>query len=392
MEQRKNKLENRQNKPFGPKAPEGRRLLFLEPFFGGSHRDFAQGLVAHSRHRIVLKTLPARFWKWRMRGAGLYWLSTLPDFHSYDGLIVTDLMSFAELKGASQQRIPPTILYFHENQLDYPLSPGEAFDVQFGFTNIASALAADRVYFNSAYQMRTFFERLPGFLKQMPDHRPIWVVDAIRTKSSVLYPGCHLVPVTPKPIPDRSKPDRTPLIVWNHRWEFDKDPDTFFRILYALKERGVAFRLALLGERYREVPACFRSAREILGDRIVQYGFVQDAGDYRRWLDQGDIAVSTAIQENFGIAMVEAVFHGCLPLLPNRLAYPEVLPERYHAHFLYRTEAELLDRLTAMVTDPDEWRDKAKGLPETMGRFSWEARITEFDAVLTALTQGAHEA
>jgi hypothetical protein len=40
------------------------RFLFLEPFFGGSHKDFAQGLVSHSRHKIDSVTLPARFWKW----------------------------------------------------------------------------------------------------------------------------------------------------------------------------------------------------------------------------------------------------------------------------------------------------------------------------------------
>jgi hypothetical protein len=36
-------------------------FLFLEPFFGGFHREFARGLVAHSRHQIDLLTLPARF-------------------------------------------------------------------------------------------------------------------------------------------------------------------------------------------------------------------------------------------------------------------------------------------------------------------------------------------
>lgn len=31
------------------------RFLFLEPFFGGSHGDFAQGLTEHSRHDIERK-------------------------------------------------------------------------------------------------------------------------------------------------------------------------------------------------------------------------------------------------------------------------------------------------------------------------------------------------
>ena len=50
------------------------KFLFLEPFFGGSHRYFSEGLSQHSRYRIDLVTLPARFWNWRMRGAALYFL------------------------------------------------------------------------------------------------------------------------------------------------------------------------------------------------------------------------------------------------------------------------------------------------------------------------------
>ncbi len=45
--------------------------------------------------------------------------------------------------------------------------------------------------------------------------------------------------------------------------------------------------------------------------------------EYFEWLRKGDVAVSTAIQENFGISAVEAMRMGCAPLLPNRLAYPE---------------------------------------------------------------------
>ncbi|MEJ2730858.1 MAG: DUF3524 domain-containing protein [Deltaproteobacteria bacterium] len=50
----------------------------MESFFGGSHREFAKGLVSHSKHRIDLKTMPARFWKWRMRGAALYFVKKCP--------------------------------------------------------------------------------------------------------------------------------------------------------------------------------------------------------------------------------------------------------------------------------------------------------------------------
>ena len=47
------------------------RILLLSPYHGGSHRAFAEGLAAASRHELTILSLPARFWKWRMRGAAL---------------------------------------------------------------------------------------------------------------------------------------------------------------------------------------------------------------------------------------------------------------------------------------------------------------------------------
>ena len=63
------------------------RILFLEPFFGGSHRDFAEGLAANSGCRVDLLTLPPRFWKWRMRGAALHFVRKIADLSVYDGLL-----------------------------------------------------------------------------------------------------------------------------------------------------------------------------------------------------------------------------------------------------------------------------------------------------------------
>ena len=144
------------------------KILFLEPFFGGSHRDFALGLQAHSAHHIDLVTLPPRFWKWRMRGAALHLLPKLPDLKDYDLLVATNLLSLADLRALIQAPTPPMLLYFHENQLTYPLAPGEAPDVHFGFTDITSALAADHVWFNSHSHREAFLKALPEFLRQMP--------------------------------------------------------------------------------------------------------------------------------------------------------------------------------------------------------------------------------
>lgn len=362
------------------------KFLFLEPFFGGSHREFAEGLIANSSHQIDLQTLPARFWKWRMRGAALQFVNKCSQvLGDYDGLVTSDLMSLADFKALTTVACPPVLVYFHESQLTYPLAPGEEMDFQFGFTDITTALAADRIVFNSETHQTEFFKSLPGFLKMMPDHRPTWVIDAIKAKATMLHPGCRFA-ATENPelqLPTVSPP----LIIWNHRWEFDKDPASFFEALDAVLSQGCEFRLALLGESARAVPKAFISARERLGDRVVHYGYEKSRDDYLDWLGQGALVISTAQQENFGIATVEAIRYACLPLLPNRLAYPEVIPDRHHPDVLYSDMEDLVAKLTRRLNNPSDYEELRTSLAGEMGQYAWDNRIDLFDAELEKLAQ-----
>jgi glycosyltransferase involved in cell wall biosynthesis len=372
-------------------APSRRRCLYLEPFFGGSHREFAEGWIEHSRHEIELHSLPARFWKWRMRGAALHFAQAVPDPSLFDALITTDMLSLADLKALWGRSCPPCLVYFHENQLTYPLAAASRVDLQYGFTNLTTALSADRVLFNSQSHYEAFFAALPQFLRRMPEFRPHWAIETIRARSAVRYPGCRL-PSAPEgrpeaiPLPPLGE---IPLVVWNHRWEFDKRPDVFFSVLAEVEARGVEFRLALLGENYQKVPKEFIAARERWPGRVVQYGFLAERSAYLDWLRRGAVVVSTAAQENFGVSVVEAVRLGCFPLLPRRLSYPELLPAGFHPHCLYSSEADLADRLEtvlrALPQAGSPYRDRLRELALSMDRFSWERAIGDFDGELDAL-------
>ncbi len=364
------------------------RFLFLESFFGGSHREFAEGLAENSGHEIEIVSLPARFWKWRMRGAALWLVQEIRNLKSFDGLIVTNMMSLSDFKTLSGAACPPVLLYFHENQFAYPLAPGEKMDYQYGFTDITTALAADRVVFNSCFHYETFFSFLPVFLNRMPEFRPMWVMEAIRSKSQVLYPGCRFSPLAGDEFSgDKEKNSLPPLIVWNHRWEFDKAPEVFFQALDRVADKGANFRLALLGENFRRVPEVFRSAKERYGNRIVHCGYLKSRSEYIRMLRQGGIVVSTAIGENFGISVVEAIGCGCLPLLPNRLSYPEILPQEFHADFLYNDAEELAEKLFRMIADFPEFRKLRRHTATAMGRFAWKNMISAYDDLLEEMVQ-----
>ncbi len=358
------------------------KFLFIEPFYGGSHRDFADGLAACSEHDIDLRTLPARFWKWRMRGAALHLVHKITRLSNYDGLVLSNMMSLCDFKALCKEPCPPTLVYFHENQLAYPVAPGEIMDVQFGFTDITTALAADRLLFNSRAHMAAFLAALPPFLNMMPDHRPKWVIGRIRDKADVCYPGCQFGSA---PIPVPQSPQTPPLIIWNHRWEHDKNPEAFFVALAAVQERGLDFRVAILGEQYPNRPPIFDTAKKQLGDRIVHFGYVESKAEYLDWLKRGDIVISTALQENFGIAVIEAVRSGCLPLLPHRLSYPEIIPARFHDRCLYQSPEDLCDKLAAAILHPGETMGIRSALSEAMSAFSWESRIDDFDRELRTL-------
>ncbi len=357
-------------------------FLFMEPFYGGSHRDFADGLVAHSRHDIHLVTLPARFWKWRMRGAALHFVRTLDDLSVYDGIITTGLMSLADFTALSRSCRLPVLLYLHESQLTYPLAPGERLDMQFGFTDITTALCADRIRFNSRFHYDQFFRVLPDFIRRMPEFKPLWAVEAIREKAAVLHPGCRFDPAFQAPA---DLPDGPPLVVWNHRWEFDKQPDVFFAALDRVAGMGIDFRLALLGETSQVKPRAFEAARSRLGAKIVHYGYEPSKRAYVQWLSKGYVAVSTAIQENFGIAMAEAMRYGCLPLLPRRLSYPEILPNEFHRLFLYADEEELATKLATMLRYPDRFVHHRWVLAEMIARHDWPRVIDRYDRELETL-------
>jgi glycosyltransferase involved in cell wall biosynthesis len=361
------------------------KILFLEPFYGGSHREFADGLVRHSRHAITLATLPARFWKWRMRGAALWFLETAGDMTGYDLIFVSGLMSLADLKALSPAPLPPTAVYFHESQLSYPLAPGEKMDYQFGFTDITTGLAADALIFNSHYHYTQFFSELPRFLRRMPDSRPTRAAGLLKEKSLVIHPGFELStpaaqgehPESSAAVPSAaSSACGPPILLWNHRWEFDKNPQCFFRVLAALDDEGIPFRLALLGENYSRVPDCFPAARERYGDRILVYGYRESRAEYASWLGKSRIVVSCAVQENFGLSVVEAAAAGAYPLLPARLAYPEVIPEAFHARHLYRDEQELHDMLAGLLT---EGIPGHTALRRALEIHDWGRRITEYD-------------
>lgn len=311
------------------------KLLFLEPYFTGSHAAWLRGYQSHSSHHIDRLTMPGQYWQWRMLGGAV---TLAREFMAAalhpDAIIASDMLDLTTFLALTRARTShlPIYIYFHENQMTYPPGPRVPRKKEQGFINYASALAADRVFFNSEYHRWAFLDELPRLLKHYPDHNELATIDLIRHKSLVLPVGVDLHRLDQYYLPKRNT---VPLILWNHRWEHDKNPTHFFNALYRLQMENIPFEVVLLGENVRREPAEFIEARERLGARILHYGYAPDLATYARWLWQADVVVSAAYQDFFGISMVEAIYCGCYPLLPRRLNYPALIPARFHAEMLY---------------------------------------------------------
>jgi len=355
------------------------RILTVEPYYGGSHRAFLEGYSSHSRHEMQLLTMPARKWKWRMRGAAV---TLAPEVRrrggGFDVLLASDFLDLACLVGLVPDLLHdvPLVVYFHENQITYPLPDEAERDYQFAFTNITSCLAADRVIFNSHYHRREFLDGAARLLASMPDHAPEDAPDRIRRRSEVVHVGVDLATID-EVRPDVSPHDGPLRIVWNHRWEYDKAPDTFFDVLTRLHEAGRDFRLSVLGQSFGRRPPVFDEARERLADHLDRFGYLESRAEYCRALVEADVAVSTARQEFFGISAVEAAYAGCAPLLPDRLSYPELLPGESHPTCLYTDPEDLLRRLTEWVRHPEEAR--CIDLTDHVRRFGWDRIAPRLD-------------
>ncbi len=364
------------------------RILVLEPYFGGSHRAVLEALLPRLEAEHDLLTLPARKWKWRMRGAAITMAEKVRELHRegarWDVVFASTFVNLAEFRGLAGDAVAtvPAVVYFHENQLLYPVRHTAEWDFQFPLTNITSALAADRCLFNSRYNLDGFVSEVPGFLGQFPDHVPTGVVERIAARSEVLAP-----PFDPAPF-DAATVTRgaCPRIVWPHRWEHDKAPETFFSAVATLAEEGLDFEVAVAGQAFAETREEMRDAASALGRRLVHLGEPDSREAYAALLASADIAVSTARNEFFGLAMLEACYCGCHPLVPDRLAYPELYPEefRYGGATPRQEHDALVARLRHLVTH----RPAPHAARSIAERFTVDRLLPAYERVFEAVARG----
>ena len=365
------------------------KIALVEPFFSGSHKTWATDLQRFSQHEVALFTMPGRHWKWRMHGGAIHLAEQyLQSNFKADLFLVSDMLDVTTFLSLirHQHPNPPLALYFHENQLSYPWSPNDQDvslkrDHHYAFINYSSALAADYLLFNSSFHQTIFLNDLYAFLQQYPDFRDTHRIEQLRNKSQTLPLALNLRSLSQQ---GQRRQDGPPLIVWNHRWEYDKGPDDFFQLLFRLKSDGHDFEVAILGEQYQQQPPIFEKAKKELANQIVHYGFAKNRAEYISWLWQSDISLVTCQQDFFGISVVEAIYCQCFPILPKRLAYPAHIPAEFQGYHLYRDLEEAYRMLVNAVDKIDRIRSSS-GYQNFVAHYDWSILASQYDKCFSDL-------
>ena len=308
-------------------------ILAFESFDGGSHRQFRETITRHSSHDWHWITRPPRTWKWRMAIGAQEMIDKMIEqgIEKPECIFTTSLVDVAALRAALPRgwRDLPIVLYMHENQVEYPTD--DARDASFAITNLQSVLTADLTIFNSKWNLDSFIEGITSLLKRSHDYALGDIEQRIRAVSNVSW-----VPVE-SPEEDsrvlhnsdmsgRKNTESPTTIVWPHRWEHDKGPDDLLDLAREYT-KGLNLRWIILGEQFNQVPDALVQFADEFRPQIDHMGYVDSKAEYWRWLHKADWVLSTAKHEFFGIAVVEALFAGCLPWLPEKLSYKELLPQ-----------------------------------------------------------------
>ena len=159
-----------------------------------------------------------------------------------------------------------------------------------------------------------------------------------------------------------------------------------FAALLKLHEEGVDFRVHVIGQQFREQPPVFAEMRPLLESHIGEWGMVESDTDYQKLLQESHVVLSTTLHEFQGLAVLEAVASGCIPLVPDRLAYPEFIPDEYrYPSYPDDAESESQAIATHLKTLAQNFQNGRFPQAPNLSKLSWSQLRADYEKEIRAL-------
>ena len=185
----------------------------------------------------------------------------------------------------------------------------------------------------------------------------------------------------------RPPADGGPLrIVWNHRWAHDKAPERFVHSMALLAGEDLDFTVVAMGSLERSGQKAYRRLLTQLGTRVTPR-LDADRATYEAELGRADLVVSTARHDFFGVAVAEAIAAGARPVLPHRLAYPELVPAELAPELLYRGQLSDALRPLLALDRPALHRFQAATTGH-VAKLAWPEVAASYDARIEQVVRG----
>ncbi|MBI35679.1 MAG: glycosyl transferase family 1 [Flavobacteriales bacterium] len=307
-------------------------ILILDSFFTGSHKYWGLELKRRLPFNVDLLTLSGKHWKWRMEGGAYELAQKFKKLNVKPKIIIaTDMVNiplFYAFSEITTEKIP-CIMYFHENQFAYPISNLDTDKVlkrdnHYSFINLTSALFVNQVVFNSEFNKNSFLKGADKLLKKLPKNN----IERKISNEQIIFPGVDV------PRENLKKLSSTPTILWNHRWEYDKNPDLFIRGLEHLQNISIPFKLIVLGKGTEKKEIKSKIEKQFKKE-LIHCGYTENKKQYFKLLSEATHLPVTSMHDFFGIGVAEAMSYGCYAVLPNHQAYPEHLINNSESGILY---------------------------------------------------------
>jgi alpha-1,3-mannosyltransferase len=178
------------------------------------------------------------------------------------------------------------------------------------------------------------------------------------------------------------------LLLYIGRTDANKRLDRLIEMMALLAKERPEAALAFVGPDWLgEWPRLQRLAISLgLQERVHFVGKVSDA-ELRRWLSEAHYFVSASVYEGFGIAAVEAMASGTVPILNDIPAFRNIVRDGESGLLIDFGEPRTASRriAQALAAPVSAYEDMSGAAKETASRYRWEAVGEQFISLYEGL-------